>query len=80
MMISMYSLSLYIIVYFTGFGLVYRNLAIKRTGNTTLRVQAPFVGVTHVCMNMNFLHTKKTSVRGLKKFIKAPDDSCYRWH
>ena len=48
MMISMYSLSLYIIVYFTGFGLVYRNLAIKRTGNTTLRVQAPFVGVTKI--------------------------------
>ena len=53
MMISMYSLSLYIIVYFTGFGLVWfglvdRNLAIKRTGNTTLRVQAPFVGVTKI--------------------------------
>ena len=28
--------------------MVDRNLAIKRTGNTTLRVQAPFVGVTKI--------------------------------
>ena len=36
----------YCIFYRVWFGLVDRNLAIKRTGNTTLRVQAPFVGVT----------------------------------